>query len=91
MAYPDTIDPCVAIAPMTVNDLVDYDRIQAMITESNEHVCACSTDAKDLMVRRLNETHDDVREVLVSVGAEVNQNEQLIMNIEGSKNIQFLL
>jgi len=32
MAYPDTYDSCSVVAPIDGGDIVDYDRIKAMIT-----------------------------------------------------------
>jgi hypothetical protein len=68
---------------------IDYTRIQSMLDATKDDICGCANTSKDEVLAEIATTHDDVRELLVSVGVEVNQNEQLIKDVGGG--VKFLL
>lgn len=81
MAYPDTYEDCLEpIDELDSVDVVDYDRIQAMLSGVQDNVCACSEDAKDLLSTQLSQVNNGLRTLMVGLEDEINENESIIVN-----------
>lgn len=96
MAFPDSYESCTYIDPAVSVDVVDYDRIQAMIAEGcnptspgsvldklatmQDYLCACSEDSKELLSSQLTQVHSELRQIMIGLEDEINENEVIITN-----------
>ena len=78
MSYPTIYDDCTVIDTLTTIDIIDYDRIQAMITENKVAVCECSTTSSLEVKAKLDVIDSGLRQVISEVTDEVNENQTII-------------
>jgi len=84
MPFPASYDDCTEIAVVTsVTDVVDYDRIQTMITAGNQMVCDCSVASEGRISDKLDIVESGIRQVISNVVDEVNENQSIIETSTG--------
>jgi len=87
MAYPDTYEDCTVLAQIDTLEIVDYARIQEMITVSQDYLCQCSVDSSSITNSKLDAVEGGIKQILVEVLEEVNENQQFIEPKTGFKII----
>lgn len=62
--------------------VIDYDRIQAMITQSKDDICGCSENNSAEVALKLDQIDSSQKEMMLALGSEIEENQTIIESVD---------